>query len=59
MQTDPFIDDIYEAAIVPEKWQAVLDRLAKIADAEGTLLFAAGPGVPRWLSSAAIQPAMA
>src|ERR1700742_4259526 len=28
VQTDPFIDDIYEAAIVPEKWQAVLDRLA-------------------------------
>jgi DNA-binding CsgD family transcriptional regulator len=58
VQIDPFIDDIYEAAIVPEKWQAVLDRLAKIADAEGTLLFAAGPGVPRWLSSEAIQPTM-
>jgi DNA-binding CsgD family transcriptional regulator len=54
MQTDPFIDDIYEAAIVPEKWQAVLDRLAQVADAEGTLLFAAGPGVPRWLASKAI-----
>src|SRR5262245_31942592 len=58
VQTDPFIDDIYEAAIIPEKWQAVLDRLAEIADAEGTLLFAAGPGVPRWLSSEAIQPIM-
>jgi DNA-binding CsgD family transcriptional regulator len=56
--TDPLIDDIYEAAIVPEKWQSVLDRLAQIADAEGTLLFAAGPGMPRWLSSKAIQDTM-
>ena len=58
MATDAFIDDIYEAAIVPEKWYAVLDRLAQIADAEGTLLFAAGPGTPRFLSSKAIQDTM-
>lgn len=58
MQTDPFIDDIYEAAVVPEKWQAILDRLAVMADAEGTLLFAACPGEPRWLASEAIQEAM-
>ena len=55
MAVDPFIDDIYEAAVVPEKWQSILDRLAEMADAEGTLLFAAGPGVPRWLSSKSIQ----
>ncbi|UPJ41120.1 helix-turn-helix transcriptional regulator [Bradyrhizobium sp. 40] len=55
MLVEPFISDIYEAAIVPEKWQGVLDRLAELADAEGTLLFAAGPGVPRWVSSAAIE----
>ena len=28
VQEDPFIDDIYEAAMIPEKWQAILDRLA-------------------------------
>jgi hypothetical protein len=55
VHTDPFIDDIYEAAVVPEKWQAILDRLAEMADDEGTLLFAAGPGAPRWLASEAIQ----
>ncbi len=55
VQADPFIDDIYEAAVVPEKWQAILDRLAVIADAEGTLLFAACPGPPRWLASEAIR----
>jgi DNA-binding CsgD family transcriptional regulator len=58
VQTDPFIDDIYEAAVIPEKWQAILDRLAVMADAEGTLLFAACPGEPRWLASEAIQETM-
>ena len=58
VQADPFIDDIYEAAVVPEKWQAILGRLAVIADAEGTLLFAACPGPPRWLASEAIQHTM-
>lgn len=52
------IDEIYEAALVPEKWHAVLDRLAELADGEGTLLFAAGPGTPRWLASASIYRVM-
>ena len=52
---ESLINDIYEAAVLPENWQGVLDRLAEIADAEGTLLFAAGPGVPRYLSSEAIR----
>jgi DNA-binding CsgD family transcriptional regulator len=56
---EPLINDIYEAAIVPDKWQGVLDRLAEIADGEGTLLFAAGPGAPRWVSSMAIQGVVA
>jgi DNA-binding CsgD family transcriptional regulator len=59
LQFDPLIDEIYEAAVVPEKWRTILDRLAEMADAEGTLLFAAGPGAPRWLSSEAIQGVMA
>ena len=49
------IDEIYEAGVLPEKWPAVLDRLAAIADAKGTLLFAAAPGKPSWLSSEAIR----
>jgi DNA-binding CsgD family transcriptional regulator len=52
------IDDIYEAAVLPEKWHTVLDQLAELADAEGTLLFAAGPGHPRWISSPAIHDAV-
>ena len=59
MLVEPLINDIYEAAIVPDKWQNVLDRLAELADGEGTLLFAAGPGVPRWVCSNAIQGVIA
>lgn len=51
MHFDRLVDDIYEAAIVPERWKDVLDRLASLASAEGALLFAAAPGQPRWLSS--------
>ena len=58
MNFDRFVDDIYEAAVVPERWLGVLDRLAALADAEGTLLFAAAPGKPRWISSDHIRPAM-
>jgi DNA-binding CsgD family transcriptional regulator len=54
----PLINEIYEAAIVPEKWEQILDQLAEMADAEGTLLFAAGPGVPRWICSQSIRPTM-
>jgi DNA-binding CsgD family transcriptional regulator len=49
------VDQIYEAAVVPERWINVLDLLAVIADAEVTLLFAVAPGMPRWLSSDAIR----
>ena len=58
MEGAPLINEIYEAAILPEKWEQVLDQLAEMADAEGTLLFAAGPGVPRWLSSQSIRASM-
>ncbi|MCK1434964.1 helix-turn-helix transcriptional regulator [Bradyrhizobium sp. 15] len=55
MHFDHLVDEIYEAAIVPERWKIVLDRLASLADAEGALLFAAAPGLPRWLSTDSIR----
>jgi DNA-binding CsgD family transcriptional regulator len=55
MDQSTLIDEIYEAGVLPEKWPGVLDRLAAIADAKGTLLFAAAPGKPSWLSSEAIR----
>jgi DNA-binding CsgD family transcriptional regulator len=57
--SDDLIDDIYEAAAVPSLWTDVLDALARVADAEGTLLFAAAPGPARWIASAALVPVMA
>jgi DNA-binding CsgD family transcriptional regulator len=56
MNFDRLVDDIYEAAVIPERWLGVLDHLAQLADAEGTLLFAAAPGEPRWLCSEQIRP---
>lgn len=55
MRFASLIDDIYEAGVLPEKWPNVLDQLARIADAEGTLLFSAAPGKPSWIASAAIH----
>lgn len=55
MHFDHLVDEIYEAAIVPERWKIVLDRLAGLADAEGALVFAAAPGLPRWLSTDSIR----
>jgi DNA-binding CsgD family transcriptional regulator len=58
MSSATLIDEIYEAGVLPEKWPAVLDRLAEIADAEGTLLFAVAPGEPCWVCSPAIHDNM-
>lgn len=58
MATAGLLDDIYQAAVIPAEWGQVLDALARIADAEGTLLFAAAPAEPRWRCSARIQPLM-
>src|SRR5215813_10032384 len=58
MHFDRFVDDIYEAAVIPERWFGVLDELAHLADAEGTLLFAAAPGEQRRICSEQIRPRM-
>lgn len=55
MHSESFVDDIYEAGVMPEKWLGILDRLAAMADGEGTVLFAASPGEPRWLASESIH----
>lgn len=48
------IDAIYEASVSPGQWPGVLDALAAIAGAEGTLLFAPGIIRPSWIASPAI-----
>lgn len=50
------VDEIYEAAVVPGSWIRVLDRMAEISGAEGTLLFASGEQRTHWMASPAIAP---
>jgi DNA-binding CsgD family transcriptional regulator len=55
LDTTNLIDEIYEAAVVPERWAGVLDRLAARAGGIGTILFAASPNRFQWTSSKAIH----
>ena len=55
LNTETLIDDIYEAALIPERWIRVLNGLAALGDAEGTLLFADNPGQVQWICSPAIR----
>lgn len=51
-----FVDRIYEAAIVAEQWQGVLDELCNLSEAAGAALLAFGAGSIRGLSTASYQP---
>lgn len=55
MDATKLIDEIYEAAVVPERWADVLDRLAAGAGGVGTILFAASQNRFQWTSSQAIR----
>ncbi|MCW5687263.1 MAG: helix-turn-helix transcriptional regulator [Pseudolabrys sp.] len=52
---ESLIDRIYEAAVVPEYWTDILDRMAEIAGGEGSMLFATRPGQYDWIASEAIR----
>jgi DNA-binding CsgD family transcriptional regulator len=56
MNISELIDEIYAAAVAPEQWHQVLDRIAHIVDGEGSILFVEGPEGLRWISSGAIRP---
>lgn len=56
--TEDIIDKIYEAAVNPDHWPTVLDRMSDMAGAEGGVLFAAGTGTPQWTSSERMRPHM-
>jgi DNA-binding CsgD family transcriptional regulator len=60
---EALINDIYEAAAVPELWPATLERLSAIPEGVGGVLFATDlrPGAvdprdTRWVASPVIQP---
>lgn len=52
--TDELIDRIYECAVVPELWPAVLDDLAGVIEARGGLVFSARKAVC-WTASGSVE----
>jgi DNA-binding CsgD family transcriptional regulator len=56
---DNLIDQVYEAAFVPERWAGVLDRLSILsASVGGVVLVASDRFPPRWSASQAISGAL-
>lgn len=57
--SEQLIDLIYEAAFVPERWAAVLHRLAVLSDSVGgALLVTSDRYPPRWAASQIVAPAL-
>lgn len=57
--SEDIIDRIYEAALVPEFWPSVLDRLSDMTGSVGGAILAAGERhPPRWAASEAVAPAL-
>jgi DNA-binding CsgD family transcriptional regulator len=53
------VDQIYEAAFVPERWTEVLDRVSEMTGSVGGALLATGDRhPPRWAASETIAPAL-
>ena len=50
-----FVDRIYEAAVLGELWPNVLQELATLAGARGSILLAANPHSARWVASAGVH----
>jgi DNA-binding CsgD family transcriptional regulator len=54
--TEDLIDKVYEAAAVPELWDAVLDNVASRVGSVGGLLFAVNSQHTAWVGSSIIRP---
>lgn len=52
------IDDIYEAAVIPEQWPRLLGRLSSLVNGDGGLLFTASAERSTWTVSAELEPLM-
>lgn len=59
MLTETLLDAIYEAALVPEQWQTVLDGLARQTSSTGTMLHSATDERSHTIYSDALQSFMA
>lgn len=51
-------DEVYEAAVIPEKWPEVLHRLSEACGGVGTVLFSNTDKDRRWLSSPTLHSRM-
>lgn len=58
MDFERLIDLIYEAAVLPELWPSVLDHLAEIAGAQGSVLITSDLQAHRWINSASLDQVM-
>lgn len=56
--TATLVDDIYEAALIPDRWPLVLDEIAAFCDAPGGLIIVTGHEQVRWTGSQALAPKM-
>ena len=52
------IDQIYEAALIPEFWLSVIDRLCSKISCTGGVLFSVTEYRTKWIASDAFRPAM-
>jgi hypothetical protein len=58
--TEDLIDKVYEAAVIPELWETVLDNVAsRIGSFGGLLLFTANSQRTAWVGSSAMGPVYA
>lgn len=59
LSKESMIDNIYQAALVPEEWPTVLREMATIADAKGALLFTTHLDRMQWTASPELQSVFA
>jgi DNA-binding CsgD family transcriptional regulator len=52
---ETLIDRIYEAALVPDRWNQVLEALNRIGGGIGATLFTASDGPTRWIATPALH----
>lgn len=55
---EDFIDDIYEASLIPEMWPPLLEKLAGMTDALGAGLFTVSGTTAPWVASPELVPLM-
>src|SRR3990167_7099953 len=58
-RAEGIIDRIYEAAVIPERWQSVLGELSQLANSDGGLLFTSNGGGDPVVSFGDIGPVFA